>query len=109
MSGVLSYNGTFLVLMMVYSIGGRECFLLHTAFVNTVFWLNIDKGTGVWKLHRETCRFCNPKETQLKGVNRMRRNGGWIRVDSFTSAHNMYLDSREHQEYWQPCKECTPK
>jgi hypothetical protein len=75
----------------------------------SMFWLNINRPTGAWKLHKESCRFCNPRETRNKGLNELKQNGGWIQVESYESA-TVYFDKKHnHNEYWQPCKECRPK
>ena len=42
-----------------------------------MFWLNVDLPWRIWKLHREECRYCKPKDSAWKGINDMRRNGGW--------------------------------
>ena len=73
-----------------------------------MFWLNIDKGTGVWKLHKETCQHCIPHGTALKGVNNMKSDGGWFQIKSYQSAYKFFQSDHAHKEYWQPCKDCTP-
>jgi hypothetical protein len=74
-----------------------------------VFWLNVDKNAGAWKLHKESCRFCNPRETSLKGVNQAKQNGGWFEFESYQSAYEFFQTDRKNLEYWQPCKVCNPK
>jgi len=74
-----------------------------------MFWLNIDRPTGVWKLHKESCRFCNPQETRKKGLNVLKQDGGWIQVESYESAYTFFNEKHNHSEYWQPCKECKPE
>jgi len=74
-----------------------------------VFWLNVDKPTGAWKLHKKSCRFCKPNETYLKGVNHMKKDGGWFEFESYQSAYKFCETDRKHFEYWQPCKICNPE
>ena len=74
-----------------------------------MLWLNIDKGAGVWKLHRDSCRFCKPVESRSKGVNRMKRHGGWFQVMSHQSAYDFFQTDHKYNEYWQLCKACNPK
>jgi len=81
---------------------------MFTALFMGVFWLNVDKSMGVWKLHRSTCRFCKPVESSTKGVNAMKLRGGWFNVTSLQRAKKMFEETHTHNEYWQPCKECKP-
>ncbi len=76
--------------------------------VNTVFWLNIARPTGVWKLHNESCRYCKPRETRNKGLNCLKKDGGWIQVESFESGYKFYESDHIDNEYWQPCRVCNP-
>jgi hypothetical protein len=61
-----------------------------------VFWLNADKITGAWKLHKDSYRFCNPVESKLKGVNQMKKNGGWFKFESYPSAYTFF--QKEHEQ-----------
>ena len=51
-----------------------------------MFWLNMDISTGLWKLHVDSCRFCNPVETRFKGVNDLKKKGAWISFESAEEA-----------------------
>jgi hypothetical protein len=73
-----------------------------------MFWLNIDRRTGVWKLHMESCRFCKPKESINKGLNLMKKDGGWLQVESVEAGFDRFNKEHDFNEYWQPCKECKP-
>ena len=84
-------------------------FLSYHRFNFYMFWLNISRSTGAWKLHKENCRFCTPKETSLKGLNELKHDGGWIEVDSYNSAYEYYKLNHHDNEYWQPCKVCKPE
>ena len=74
-----------------------------------MFWLNVNRITGAWKLHKESCRFCTPKQKRVKGVNELKLHGGWIQFDSNTSAYEYYKTNHNDNEYWQPCKICKPE
>ena len=74
-----------------------------------MYWLNIDYPTGLWKLHLESCRYCNPSETVRKGVNKFKAHGAWVNFESFEKAALYFKESREHDSIWQPCKTCNPK
>ena len=77
--------------------------------IMTMFWLNIDRSTGVWKLHRKSCRFCKPKETTNKGLNQMKTGGGWFEAESYEAALGLFTKDHGFNEYWQPCKACKPE
>ena len=74
----------------------------------SVFWLNVDKQQGAWKLHKEACRFCKPVESSQKGVNHMKKRGGWFQFESFQNAYEFYKTDHNNLEYWQPCRHCNP-
>jgi hypothetical protein len=74
-----------------------------------MFWLNINRLTGAWKLHKASCRFCNPQETRNRGLNELKKDGGWIQMDSYESAREYYESDHPKNEYWQPCRRCKPK
>jgi hypothetical protein len=57
----------------------------------------------------ESCRFCKPQETTNKGLNLMKKNGGWVQVESFEAGLDRYNNEHGVNEYWQPCKECKPE
>jgi len=72
-----------------------------------MFWLNADLPTGIWKLHREDCIYCKPKEPQSKGLGVMKSYGGWFSFNTVEEAYMFYQSQRE-QYIWQPCKICKP-
>ena len=74
-----------------------------------MFWLNIDRPTGVWKLHKETCRFCKPRETLNKGLKQMKKDGGWFQAKTYSDALDHFNKEHGFKEYWQTCKECKPE
>jgi hypothetical protein len=72
-----------------------------------MFWLNADTPTRIWKLHRDSCLFCRPKESKAKGIGAMRGSGGWFSFNTPEEAYAFYKQQREHY-IWQPCKTCKP-
>jgi tetrahydrodipicolinate N-succinyltransferase len=74
-----------------------------------MFWLNRDISTGLWKLHVDSCRFCNPVETRFKGVNEMKKKGAWISFESAEEAKEYFKKNSEQDSIWQPCKTCNPE
>lgn len=73
-----------------------------------MLWLNVDYPTGLWKLHRDSCRFCDPVETLNKGVNTLEDNGGWISFKSYDDAEKCFETNSGDDSIWQPCKVCDP-
>jgi len=74
-----------------------------------MFWLNIDYPTGLWKLHVESCRFCDPSETVNKGVDDIKEHGGWISFSSMNEAKTYFKEKSVSDSIWQPCKVCKPE
>ena len=72
-----------------------------------MFWLNADRSTRIWKLHRESCLSCKPEESKAKGVGVMKWYGGWFSFESVEEAYKFYESQEEHY-IWQPCKICKP-
>ena len=55
------------------------------------FWVNVDKPTKRCVIHREECRYEQAKSgTPLKGINELKRDGGWIPFNSIGEAQNYY-------------------
>lgn len=56
------------------------------------YWLNVDFPTKISKLHKSRCvHEQNKKETSLKGIGKLKRDGGWL-----------YFETQEDAEkYWQ--------
>lgn len=73
-----------------------------------MFWLNVDRSTGIWKLHKETCRYVTPYETELKGVGGMREKGGWFSFMTVKEEYSFY-QKKGRDSIWQPCKICNPQ
>jgi hypothetical protein len=73
-----------------------------------MFWLNADKTTNIYKLHRVSCRYGKPRETEYKGVDKMKRNGGWFKFASFEDAYRFYT-RKKINAIWQPCRVCNPE
>ena len=61
------------------------------------YWINVDKPTRRCVVHSEICVYSRKKrETPLKGIERMKRDGGWMPFPSIQEARN-YFD-----ENWFP-------
>ena len=61
------------------------------------YWINVDKPTRLCVVHSEVCRYARGKrETPFKGVERIKRDGGWMPFPSTQEARN-YFD-----ENWLP-------
>jgi hypothetical protein len=74
-----------------------------------VYWININKPTGLWKIHKDTCRFSKPQETKNKGVNELKIYGFWVQAGSFEEGYRFYEQEHGINDYWQPCRECKPE
>jgi hypothetical protein len=58
------------------------------------FWLNIDKPTKRCTIHRKGCIYeRNKKETPLKGINKLKQDGGWLPFLT-TNEINEYFNQR---------------
>jgi hypothetical protein len=42
-------------------------------------------------------------------LNLMKKNGGWVQVESFEAGLDRYNKEHGVNEYWQPCRECKPE
>jgi hypothetical protein len=73
-----------------------------------MFWLNVDNPTKMWKLHKESCRYGEPHDTSLKGIGKMKQDGGWFKFDSYGEAYKFYQKNGSNG-IWQPCKFCNPE
>jgi hypothetical protein len=51
-----------------------------------MFWLEVDNSTQTATLHRGECIHITPKETDRKGINQMRTDGGWFSFESIGEA-----------------------
>ncbi|MCW4048621.1 MAG: hypothetical protein NWE89_02685 [Candidatus Bathyarchaeota archaeon] len=72
------------------------------------YWLNIDKSSKTTKLHKDPCRFCKPHNQSNKGINGLKRLGGWFRFKTIAEAKTYHKN--HHPEYlWHPCRICTKK
>lgn len=59
---------------------------------STAVWVNVDKPTSRYIIHSEPgCTFAQRKrETPLKGVGRLKRDGGWLAYTSIDEAQKAY-------------------
>jgi hypothetical protein len=58
------------------------------------FWLNVDKPAKQVTLHESDCvHVLNKQETEFKGVEEDKRDGGWHGFDSREEAENWYASN----------------
>jgi hypothetical protein len=71
------------------------------------YWINISKPLKTVRIHLLECRYCRPRDTPFKGLNRMGPEGGWYGFDTYQRAVEYY---REHHPdmAWKTCKTCNP-
>jgi len=51
------------------------------------YWVNVDKPTKTCTIHVKGCEYENRKrETEYKGISKLKRDGGWLAFDSLESA-----------------------
>ena len=74
---------------------------------NMSYWVNIDKPTTSYKLHRIDCRYCKPVETPNKGLRKIKIDGGWLPFDSKKDAKKYRIFNHSNL-HWEPCKICNP-
>ena len=72
-----------------------------------MFWLNVDNSTNIWKLHIDSCIYGVPRETPSKGINEMRKDGGWFEFETVHDAH-VFFKNTKPDAIWQPCRVCNP-
>jgi acyl-coenzyme A thioesterase PaaI-like protein len=53
-------------------------------------WMNVDKPTRNCTLHSNCTYLRNKKETQLKGVGELKRDGGWLSFKNRNEALKFY-------------------
>ncbi len=57
------------------------------------YWLNVDIPTSDAKLHLNSCRYAQEiSATDLKGIGQMKRDGGWMPVESRSQAESFLRD-----------------
>lgn len=57
------------------------------------YWLNVDFPTSVAVLHMSKCRHTDDiAATGLKGIGRLKRDGGWVPFESREEAENYVRD-----------------
>ena len=55
-----------------------------------MFWLEVDSITQTATVHRGECIHITPKETDRKGLNEMRVDGGWFSFESVGDAMRFF-------------------
>ena len=55
------------------------------------YWINVDKPTRKCVVHSETCIYARGKrETPLKGIGKLKRDGGWMPFQSPREARSYF-------------------
>jgi len=70
------------------------------------YWANIDIPTETFTIHRSDCYY-KPRATQNKGVNKIKRYGGWMSFKDIHTATTVYNDEYSKFTY-NLCKFCKP-
>jgi len=73
-----------------------------------VYWVNVDMGTRVVKLHKEACIWCRPRDQRVKGVNEMTGSGGWYSFESPGEAER-FCRGLDLGLLWSPCRFYNPE
>ena len=67
-----------------------------------MLWMNIDKVFRTCVIHRDECpwvRWVMNNKPQFKGINEMKRDGGWFSFSSLREAESRWRDEWESKEY----------
>ena len=74
----------------------------------STYWMNIDKPWKNCMVHSEVCRYSRGKrETSLKGIGTIRRDGGWMPFISLEEARTYFDENWHHLGYtFLPCRVC---
>ena len=71
------------------------------------YWLNIDLPTSDAKLHVSSCRHAiSISPTELKGVGRLKTDGGWIPFETVEEAQAFVRKESSRDLEFNPCKDC---
>jgi hypothetical protein len=66
-------------------------------------WINIDVPTKKFTLHHH-CHFVEKiRETPFKGVRTLKRDGGWLRLDSMGAAKTLIEKNYSHYLFVNHC------
>jgi len=69
------------------------------------YLMNVDLPTHVARLHAATCRHALERsETEFKGAQELRRDGGWLRLSSREDAAR-FCEAR-HDVVLNVCRDC---
>lgn len=70
------------------------------------YWLNVDKPTKKCTMHVEGCIFeLEKRETPLKGIGRIKRDGGWFSFSSLQEIKN-YFDEEWASRGYELSEKC---
>ena len=72
------------------------------------YWLNIDIPTGDAKVHVSSCRHAAAiSPTALKGVGRLKTDGGWMVFESEQEAQDFVRKESRPNLAFNRCKDCA--
>jgi hypothetical protein len=82
-------------------------FFNNLSFFTGMFWLEVDNSNQIATLHRGECIHIAPVETDRKGINQMRTDGGWFSFESVGEAMRFFKVKRLSGEI-NYCLLCRP-
>lgn len=71
------------------------------------YWVNVDLPTSSYRLHKVICPYCTPRETSWKGIESIKRDGGWYEFETKNEAKKFKITLQKNVK-WDPCTECNP-
>ena len=71
------------------------------------YWVNVDLPTSSYRLHKTICPYCTPRQTLWKGVESLKRDGGWFEFETKDEAKK-YMKNIKRKVKWDPCGVCKP-
>jgi hypothetical protein len=82
-------------------------FFNNLSLLTGMFWLEVDASTQTATLHRGECIHIAPKESDRKGINEMRMDGGWFSFESVGEAMRFFKVKKLNGEI-NYCLLCKP-
>jgi len=67
------------------------------------FWINIDIPTKKFTLHHSCYYTEKMTETPNKGVGNLKKDGGWLQMNSLKEAENLFIDCYSHFTFIRHC------
>ena len=70
-------------------------------------WINIDIPTKKITVHHKCTYTEKMKETSFKGIGTLKRDGGWLKVDSLKAAEQLFEEKYSHFSFVNHCSQGT--